>query len=114
MSARSASLGGALVGVNPAAALAADVPEDRSLDEFAAAADDADVADDADTAAEATAPADGDDTVDGPQVSPADVDPVEATLDHTPEGAPCAVCGETVTRRWRDDAGYVCPGCKEW
>ncbi|WP_277554858.1 DUF7573 domain-containing protein [Halobaculum limi] len=99
--------GGALVGVNPAAALAADVPEDRSLD-------DADSDTDADTAADATAPADGDDTVDGPQVSPADVDPVEATLDHTPEGAPCAVCGETVTRRWRDDAGYVCPGCKEW
>lgn len=107
MSARSPALGGALVGVNPAATLAADVPEDRSLDDTDSDAD-------ADTPADATAPADGDDTVDGPQVSPADVDPVKATLDHTPEGAPCAVCGETVTRRWRDDAGYVCPGCKEW
>lgn len=42
------------------------------------------------------------------------VDSLEATLDYTPDGAPCAVCGETVARRWRDDAGYVCPDCTEW
>jgi hypothetical protein len=42
------------------------------------------------------------------------VDPVDPTYDYSPDGASCGACGERVTRRWRDDGGYVCADCKEW
>ncbi|MFC7097003.1 DUF7573 domain-containing protein [Halobaculum marinum] len=88
------------------------MPEDRSLDEFAAAAD-AD-ATETGTDGEETADAETDGEDGDSAVDPATVAPAEATYDHSPDGAACAACGETVTRRWRDDPGYVCEDCKEW
>lgn len=44
----------------------------------------------------------------------ADPEPAVSTCDFAPDGAPCAACGETVERRWRDDRGLVCPDCKAW
>jgi len=62
---------------------------DRSLDEFATA---------------------GDESVDEPPA-----DPARATMHWSSDGAPCATCGATVTRRWRSDAdAFVCADCKEW
>lgn len=42
------------------------------------------------------------------------VEPAVSTYDFSPEGAPCAACGASVEKRWRAEAGLVCPGCKEW
>jgi hypothetical protein len=42
------------------------------------------------------------------------VEPVESTYDWTPDGAPCAVCGDSVEERWRDADGLVCLECKVW
>ncbi|WP_338741085.1 DUF7573 domain-containing protein [Haloplanus salilacus] len=45
------------------------------------------------------------------------VEPVEAsapTMRWSGAGAPCAGCGDTVTRRWRDDGSFVCADCKDW
>ena len=100
------------------------MPEDRSLDEFGIG-DDAPEDDTSGSAAAPTADADvpdagvdADATTDTggeePAVDPAEVAPAEATFDHSPDGAACAACGATVTRRWRDDPGYVCEDCKEW
>ena len=36
------------------------------------------------------------------------------TYQWTPDGAPCAVCGATVERRWREEDGFVCTDCKDW
>lgn len=43
-----------------------------------------------------------------------EVEPAVITYDVTPDGAECAVCGEVVTRRWRDEARMVCGECKDW
>lgn len=43
-----------------------------------------------------------------------ETEPAVSTYDFTPGGAPCAACGESVEKRWRDDAGLVCPDCKTW
>ncbi len=107
----------------PAATRPPVVPEDRSLDEFStagatdtaaddAAADDAaaDTVDAADDAEDSADTAGDDDAV--PDLDA--VAPAEATYDVSPDGADCAVCGATATRRWRDDPGYVCADCKEW
>ncbi|WP_348607216.1 DUF7573 domain-containing protein [Halobaculum rarum] len=84
--------------------------EDHSLEEFAAGDD-----------STATAPEDGpadeaasDDGTAGEDSSTDSVEPVNATYDYSPDGAPCSVCGERVTRRWRDAGDYVCADCKEW
>ncbi|GAB6860682.1 hypothetical protein ACFR97_07885 [Haloplanus litoreus] len=62
---------------------------DRSLDEFATAADES--------------------------ADESPVDPAPATMRWSPEGAPCAACGSTVSRRWRSAAdAFVCADCKEW
>lgn len=53
---------------------------------------------------------DGDAVDDGEQ----SVEPAVSTYDFSPEGAPCAGCGESVEKRWRSEAGLVCPDCKEW
>lgn len=42
------------------------------------------------------------------------VEPAQSTYDFSPEGAPCAACGASVEKRWRAEAGLVCPDCKEW
>lgn len=59
----------------------------------------------------------GDTDVDDSKVDDSNTDPVEpavATYDWTPSGAECGECGAVVERRWRDDAGLVCPDCKTW
>jgi hypothetical protein len=101
--------------------------EDASLDEFLggdgaggggadgeAAAGEAPVDDDG-----ADAEGDGDTgttpEADGePPLAPDAVDPATTTYEHSPGGAPCAACGVTVTERWQDAPGMVCPDCKEW
>ncbi|MFC7135669.1 DUF7573 domain-containing protein [Halobaculum litoreum] len=103
------------------------MPEDRSLDEFATPggedgapageddpAADAPAADDAVVDAQPDADPEGDADADDSAPAPDAVAPAEATYDHSPDGAACAVCGGTTTRRWRDDPGYVCADCKEW
>lgn len=92
------------------------VPEDRSLEEFAGADADADANADADADAGATNPDAAADAADEDGSSEADpvADAADPTYDHSPDGAPCAACGESVTRRWRDDGDYVCADCKEW
>lgn len=42
------------------------------------------------------------------------VEPAVSTLDWRPGRAPCAACGESVERRWRDDGELVCSSCKTW
>jgi len=37
-----------------------------------------------------------------------------STFAFVSEGAACTACGAAVTRRWRDEAGLVCPDCKDW
>jgi len=102
----------ARAGVMLRAPLGRTVSEDRSLEEFAGADADADVDADA-TNTDATADAaDEDGSPEGDHLDA--VDPAEPTYDRSPDGAPCAACGERVTRRWRDDGDYVCDDCKEW
>ena len=69
--------------------------------------------------AAATAEATGADTVpDEADAGPHDVDaPLDQTLPTfawSADAAACAHCGETATRRWRDDGDLVCPSCKTW
>jgi hypothetical protein len=62
---------------------------------------------------------------------PAENEPAEppsVTYTSSPDGEPCAVCGETVEKRWRageggvsgdrdgvdDPDALVCPDCKQW
>lgn len=107
----------------PRAPVGSTVPEDRSLEEFADAAadDDADTGDDVDADADATnsdAAGDADGGDGSPETSSVDAvdaaDPAAPTYDYSPDGAACDACGESVTRRWRDDGDYVCADCKEW
>ncbi|WP_255197934.1 DUF7573 domain-containing protein [Halorarius litoreus] len=93
---------------------------DRSLDEFARSApsDSAD-GDGASGDEAAEAEADSED-VDAADSSPAgeepvdDVSPAVSTYAFAPDGAACDSCGAVVQKRWRDDAGLVCPDCKQW
>jgi hypothetical protein len=41
-------------------------------------------------------------------------EPSVPTMRWAEGGAPCADCGETVTRRWRDGEAFVCADCKDW
>lgn len=81
--------------------------EDASLDEFIDDDHEAEPAD-ADTVDEA----DEDDAA--LMVDPSTVESATATHDWRPDGGACAACGEVVERRWRDDPGFVCGGCKDW
>jgi hypothetical protein len=45
---------------------------------------------------------------------PEEGEPATPTASWTPDGAPCDACGERVQRRWQDDAGHVCAGCRDW
>ncbi|MXR52008.1 hypothetical protein GRX03_10405 [Halovenus sp. WSH3] len=73
---------------------------DRSLDEFVPGSDQEADDEPADAATEQSV-----------DTTP---DPTTATATVSPGGASCEDCGETVTRRWRDDGAYVCGDCKEW
>lgn len=99
--------------------------EDASIDGFAARADgtddehaDDDTPDDGridDSALDDSGPDDAgiDDSDIGPD--PDDVAPTVTIYGWSSERAACAVCGASVTRRWRGDAGgMVCSDCKEW
>lgn len=105
------------------------VPErDATLDAFTTPADDADGDEEATTEAAGAAP-EGDGTT--PTAEATDVpsattdsleatapasalDPVETTYAWSSDGKECASCGAETTRRWRTDAGFVCPGCVDW
>ena len=60
---------------------------------------------------------------DEPDAEPEQPDEAEATegddagrstFAWSPDGAPCAACGDRVERRWRDDDRLVCESCKVW
>jgi rubrerythrin len=91
-------------------------PGDEGSDEAAGAGDDESAA-----TAEANPSSDGeadeaDEVADSatPAVSAAEATPATVTMAWSPAGADCAACGATVERRWQDEAGLVCPDCKEW
>lgn len=72
---------------------------------------------------EATEPATADDAPDADASTAAGPEPNSgatagdsglSTFDWSPDGAPCAGCGERVERRWRDDGRLVCEACKTW
>lgn len=98
----------------------------RSLDEFAGSSDEPDAVserDDAaavDTEGEAVAETGPAETVDGvpdPDASDdgaGDVPPAASTYAWSPEGGPCAACGERAQERWREGEDLVCAGCKDW
>ncbi|MEF8801667.1 MAG: hypothetical protein V5A38_02900 [Halolamina sp.] len=73
----------------------------------------------------------GDESAVEPADEPAESDPAEppsVTYTSSPDGEPCAACGETVEKRWRageggvsgdregvdDPDALVCPDCKQW
>ena len=41
-------------------------------------------------------------------------EPAATTYAWSDQGATCEACGETVERRWQQDGGLVCIGCKDW
>ena len=83
------------------------MPEDRSLDEFAAgpSGSDDDEAGDAESGGTA-----GDEQSGGA----ADADPAVPTATWAADPAACERCGERVSRRWLDDDALVCGDCKAW
>ena len=98
------------------------MPKDSSLSDFAADASNDAVerdrpADDADSTDDGRA-GEGDGTG---SAGPGDgangvgtVEPARATYEWTPDGATCASCDGTATRRWRLGDDLVCPNCKTW
>lgn len=53
-------------------------------------------------------------STDDPEARDRPTDAGLSTFDWSPDGAPCAACGDRVERRWRDDGRLVCEGCKAW
>jgi hypothetical protein len=49
-----------------------------------------------------------------PPVDPAGVEPATPTVRWSPDGEPCAACGERVARRWQSGDGPVCADCVDW
>ncbi|MDZ5811780.1 hypothetical protein U4E84_10555 [Halorubrum sp. AD140] len=99
------------------------MPEDRSLDEFAAS--DAPAADEgvesegaeserAESECEAVG-TDGDRSPVSDEIpTGTHVEPATSTAAWRSAGAACDRCGDRVTRRWIDDGDVVCANCKEW
>lgn len=56
----------------------------------------------------------GNDTGDTADAQATGVDPAVTTLQWSPDGSDCEVCGTTVSRRWHAETGMVCTDCKEW
>ncbi|MFB6126140.1 MAG: hypothetical protein ABEJ79_02415 [Halolamina sp.] len=93
--------------------------DDRRLTDFVGdGEDDAEDGDaDSDNSADATIDSDEDDANSADSdAEPANVEPAAVTFAWSPEGGECAVCGDTVARRWRRETapGRVCADCKEW
>ena len=95
--------------------------EDRSLDEFLDAGEsdesDADGTEVDVGGAESDSGGDGGECPSEEQTGAGPVESVEpavSTCVRDPAGGTCAACEESVERRWRGEAGLVCPGCKEW
>lgn len=42
------------------------------------------------------------------------IEPMAETLAWDVDGGPCAGCGQSAERRWREEAGLVGECCKEW
>lgn len=41
-------------------------------------------------------------------------EPAVTTYAWAPDGAACAVCGDTAAARWRREVGFVCGDCLDW
>jgi hypothetical protein len=50
----------------------------------------------------------------GDDGSGAAAEPSVPTMRWSDERAPCADCGERVSRRWRAGERFVCADCKDW
>jgi len=102
------------------------VTPNRSLDEFAGPGEEPDQAGEPEDAA-AVDPED--DAVEEPDPTASvieepdsdatdegagDVPPAASTYAWSPEGGPCAACGERVEERWREGDDLVCARCKDW
>jgi hypothetical protein len=86
------------------------VARDTSLDEFV------DPPDRPETDPGPTGEGNGDDERDEDIDESPTVEPARPTYEWSRKGRPCARCGQTVTRRWRDgeEGAMVCDDCKEW
>mgnify|MGYP000368563595 CR=1 FL=1 len=108
------------------AAKSPSVPErDATLDAFVTPDDEPDEPSDGEPteADEGVLDADGDTEADSVDDEVAASDSVDregvteravTTFAWSPEGSACESCGESVTRRWRTDAGFVCGDCVDW
>ena len=99
------------------------MPEDRSLDEFAAgpSGSDDDEAGDAESGGTAgdeqsggAADAESGGASDAESGGATDADPAVPTATWAADPAACERCGERVSRRWLDDDALVCGDCKAW
>lgn len=94
------------------------MPDDRSLDEFAADStgdgDDAEggTVEGGDAADTGVTDANGSESISNIDVTA--VTPAVPTATWTTDGTACDRCGEPVARRWFDDDAFVCADCKEW
>lgn len=99
------------------------VSDNRSLDEFAGAAEEVDEPEDDAVASESGRVADDagpeDDAAsavgaDAGEVDDDTIDPATSTYTWSPAGGECAACGSSVEERWRDGDDLVCLDCKKW
>lgn len=72
--------------------------DDASLDQFVGTDDDEDDGEDDESLA----------------VDTGRVEQAVSTYAWNSEPRACADCGEETTRLWQDEAGLVCPTCKNW
>jgi hypothetical protein len=93
------------------------MPEDRSLDDFAAADTAEPDASESDADDDKSESAGGEASLDDAQtdsVDPDGVEPAVATSTWHADGAACDRCGTRTERRWRDGDAFVCADCASW
>ena len=99
----------------PAAVQGPVVPRDARLDDFDSSAEESDgEAQTGESGGNAPTGESAEHDEDELSKPPGDDPGVVLTTAWTPDGAPCATCGETVERRWRQDGALVCAECKTW
>lgn len=101
--------------------VAARVPEDATLDQFASgdSDDESDRGEKGESDADRPERGDADEQAVGDAVAeePGDsaaVAPAVSTHRFAPDGRACVDCDARVTRLWRDGDSLVCESCKEW
>jgi hypothetical protein len=90
------------------------MPEDRSLDEFAAGPSRTDESGDAESGGAQSGGAADAESGDASDIPATGADPAVPTATWTVDPTACERCGERVSRRWLDDDDLVCGDCKAW